>query len=299
MAVAGRGRRICLGVGAPVCMDTWYLDGGGENESDRLFSRCNGWLRTPRFRGTSATVSSVDEQDDSALGQPDDADAGAELDDDPRAEASIPELLEALARELTALAGIEARTAAARHQPELRRAARGVGAVLVVAIALLAAVVLTSAAAVMGLATVIPGWAAALVLAGAWSAVATVLAFFLLTRARRVATTVVQDADAAREEALGAIGDTLEELMAAGAGAVAAAAVPMALDVTSGVIDAGEDLLEDADDLVEDLVENMPGGGAINQIWDVALLPGRLSFRVATAVLRLGDGNNERADDDN
>jgi hypothetical protein len=59
--------------------------------------------------------------------------------------------------------------------------------------------------------------------------------------------------------------------------------------MAGGLVDAGGDLIEGADDLVEALAEDVPGGSAVNQIWDVVLMPGRFGLRVATTVLRRGD----------
>jgi hypothetical protein len=50
----------------------------------------------------------------------------------------------------------------------------------------------------------------------------------------------------------------------------------------------GGDLLEASDDMVEAIAEDLPGGGVVNQMWDVALMPGRMGVRVATTVLKRG-----------
>lgn len=47
-------------------------------------------------------------------------------------------------------------------------------------------------------------------------------------------------------------------------------------------------MLEVSDETVEVLAEQIPAGGVANQVWDVALMPGRLGVRVATTVLRRG-----------
>ena len=52
------------------------------------------------------------------------------------------------------------------------------------------------------------------------------------------------------------------------------------------MVDAGGDLIEDADDIVEAITEGVPGGSVVNQMWDVVLMPGRLGVRVATTVLK-------------
>jgi hypothetical protein len=40
---------------------------------------------------------------------------------------------------------------------------------------------------------------------------------------------------------------------------------------------------------VDDLTEEIPGGGVVNQVWDVVMAPGRFGIRVATTVLKRGD----------
>jgi hypothetical protein len=41
--------------------------------------------------------------------------------------------------------------------------------------------------------------------------------------------------------------------------------------------------------MVEAMAEDLPGGGVVNQMWDVVLMPGRFGFRVATTVLKRGE----------
>jgi hypothetical protein len=65
--------------------------------------------------------------------------------------------------------------------------------------------------------------------------------------------------------------------------------VAMAGDMADDVVDAGQDILETSDDLVEAIAEDLPGGGVVNQIWDVVLMPGRFGLKVATTVLKSGD----------
>lgn len=63
----------------------------------------------------------------------------------------------------------------------------------------------------------------------------------------------------------------------------------MATGMAGGVVDAGGDVLEASDDMVEALAEDLPGGGVVNQMWDVVLMPGRYGLRVATTVLKRGE----------
>ncbi len=205
---------------------------------------------------------------------------------------SVTELLEQLAREMTALVFYEARLSASRNRPRVLRAARDVGAGLAVALALVTGFALLNAAVVLGLATAMSAWAAALVLALVWSAIGGVLALFLLARARGAAEWSVEDAEQARAEAEQAVRDTLERLAPAITAEIALAAVPMAGDMASGVVEAGEELMDSADEIMDTLAEEVPGGGVVNQIWDVVLIPGRLGVRVATTVLRRTDSSS-------
>ena len=100
----------------------------------------------------------------------------------------------------------------------------------------------------------------------------------------------LKDAEEAREQAVVAVRGTLERLTPVVTREIAVAAVPMAGDMASGVVDVGDDLIEGADDLVEALTEGVPGGGVVNQVWDVVLMPGRFGVRVATTVLRRPTG---------
>ena len=92
--------------------------------------------------------------------------------------------------------------------------------------------------------------------------------------------------------ALKASRSTLERLGPAIAIEIAVAAVPKAGDVAggvaSGVVGLGDSALEASDETVEVIAEQLPGGGVAAQVWDVALMPGRLGIRVATTVLRRG-----------
>ena len=55
------------------------------------------------------------------------------------------------------------------------------------------------------------------------------------------------------------------------------------------ITDIGEDLIEGADEIVEAITEELPGGGVVNQVWDVVLAAGRFGIRVATTVLNRGE----------
>ena len=227
----------------------------------------------------------VDEASVSRNGEP-----AEDAEDD--AQDSVTELLEELTRELGTLAFYEARLAAERNKPRVRRAARDLAAAAVVGVAFLTAFVLLNTMIVLALATAMPAWAAALVLAVVWAMVGGVLGFFLLLRARGAAEWSVEDAERARDEAEQAVRDTLERLAPAITREIALAAVPMAGDMAEGIVGAGDELLENADDIVDAVTDEMPGGGMVNQIWDVALMPGRFGIRVATTVLKGSEPNS-------
>ena len=133
-------------------------------------------------------------------------------------------------------------------------------------------------------------------LAAFWIAVAALL-FGFMRQARRWLLWLVlkappreavekleRDRNAAGKAAL----STIEEIGPAIAVQVALAAVPDAGDVAGGVVEMGGTVLEVSDEMVEVITEQLPGGGVVNQVWDVALMPGRLGIKVATTVLRRG-----------
>ena len=229
----------------------------------------------------------VDGTSDGRNGEP----AAASPEDEERQE-SVTELLEQLAPQLAALGLYEARLAASRHEPELRRAAGGIAATGIAVVALVVAFVFANAAVVLLLSTVVPAWVAAVVLAVVWGVVGGVLGLLLLARARRAAFWRLEEAERAREEAEQAVRDTLERLAPVISKEIALAAVPAAGDMAGGVLDAGDELLDNADEMMESIVDDVPGGGVVNQIWDVVLMPGRFGVRVATTVLKREPSNN-------
>jgi hypothetical protein len=172
--------------------------------------------------------------------------------------------------------------------PAVKHAARvGAGAV-VAAAAFLAAFAFANVAAFVALSSAWPSWVAALALAGAWIVVAGILAPASITRVRhwRVwkvfassPAEAVMQFEAARDQAGDAVRATLDQLGPAITVEVATAAIPAAGNVADGMMDASEEI-------VESLAENLPAGSTVNQIWDVALMPGRFGLRVATTVLR-------------
>jgi hypothetical protein len=200
----------------------------------------------------------------------------------------MTELVERLGREIGQLALCEAQLETARNMPEVRRAARDGAGALVGAVAFAGAFVFVNVAAFSALATTWPAWLAALALAGAWIAVGALLALGLSSRIRRWRVWSVFAAspaeamtqlEQARDEAGEAVRETLTQLGPAITIEIATAAIPAAGDLAEGVMDASEDV-------VEAIAEGLPAGSAVNQIWDVALMPGRLGLRVATTVLK-------------
>ena len=218
---------------------------------------------------------------------------------------SVTELCVQLGRDLSVLAFCEAQLTASRHMPEVRRAARDISAGLVTAVAFFTAFAFINVAAMLGLSSAVSPWLAAVILAVAWIAVGALLAVALAVRAGRVTgwhwwrvfrggrEESLDDLERAREEAEEAVRETLEKLAPAITVEIASAAMPMAgdmaEDMAENVVDVGGDLLEASDEMVEAIVEDIPGGGVVNQMWDVVLMPGRYGLRVATTVLKRGE----------
>jgi hypothetical protein len=260
---------------------------------------------------TGASSSSADEAETAADGQPtsrlgapegqptpadtaEEREEATDADDAPDTP-SLTELFEQLGRELGELGVSEAQLEAARNMPEVRRAARDVAGALVVALAALTAFAFINVAAMDGLSKILATWLAALVLAAVWMIVAAVLLFGFMGTTRRWLSWIVlkepsndavEKLESDRNAAGAAALSTLERVGPALAVQIAMAAVPDAGDVASGVVEVGDNVLEMSDEIVEVVTEQLPGGGVVNQVWDVALMPGRLGIKVATTVLR-------------
>jgi hypothetical protein len=228
------------------------------------------------------------------------ADEAPEPDEEQEEEAAVTELFVQLGRDLSVLGFCEAQLAASRNMPEVRRAARDLAASLVAAVAFLTAFAFANVGAMLGLSSVVTPWLAAVILAVAWVALGGLLAVALAVRAGRVTgwrwwrvfrdgpKESLEDLERARDEAELAVRATLERLAPAITVEIATAAVPMAGDMAGSVVDVGGDLLEASDDMVEGIVDDLPGGSVMNQMWDVVLMPGRFGVRVATTVLKRG-----------
>ena len=211
---------------------------------------------------------------------------------------SVTELVVQLGRDLSVLALCEAELQASRNMPEVRRAARDLASSLLVAIALATAFVFANVAAFEGLSTAVSGWVAALVLCAVWIVVGVSLLLALLVRAGHATggkwwrvfkagpAEAKKDLEQARADAEQAVLETLERLAPAITIEIATAAVANAGDMAEGVLDVGGDVLEASDEIVETIAEDLPGGGVVNQMWDVALMPGRYGLKVVTTVLK-------------
>jgi hypothetical protein len=241
----------------------------------------------------------TDEAEEPEEAAPDEAEgpeeAGpADKAEEPEDARSATELLEQLGRELSELGVAEAQLEAARNMPEVRRLARDIVGALVVVAAALTGFAFLNVAAMDGLSKVLATWLAALVLAAVWIVVGGMLLFGLMGRARRwlvwivvkaPPTKALEELERERDAAGRAARRTAERLGPALAIQLALAAADVAGDVAGGVVEAGDSALEASDRIVEEFTEEIPGGGAVNQVWDVALMPGRFGIRIATTVL--------------
>lgn len=250
--------------------------------------------------GDAAPADETEEsQDARAVGDEDRAAPGEGEAEQPDHDRSVSELLRQLGGDLGELGMSAAQLEAARNMPEVRRAAREIAGALVMVVAALTAFAFLNVAAVEGLSRVVAPWIAALVLALVWIVVGGLLCFGVMGRARRwllwvvvkaPPTEALEDLEKKRDDAGAAALSTLELLGPALATQVALAAVPkadeVAGDVAVGVVEVGDNVLDASEEIVGVVTEQVPGGGVVNQVWAVALTPGRFGIRVATTVLR-------------
>jgi uncharacterized membrane-anchored protein YhcB (DUF1043 family) len=211
---------------------------------------------------------------------------------------SVAELVEQLGRDASRLALHETALSASERVPELRRAALGGAAAAVVVLAFVAAFALANWAAVSGLSSVLPTWLAALVLALAWLVVGVALGTALLRRLGNASgiqwwrmlgsdrDEARRELQASRDQAEQELRDTIDRLTGAMALAAAGQLADAIAPLGDAAADVGEELLEASEDVVDLIEEQLPGGGAVGQMVDVVLYPGRLGLRVATTVLR-------------
>lgn len=204
------------------------------------------------------------------------------------------ELVERFGGDVSALALREGELTAARHETEVRLAGRDVAATSLAAVALGTAFLLANWAAVRALSETLSGWRAPLVIAAVWLVVGIAVAAMPLSRLRHMlrgpgrAGITVEERERARDQALEAVRESLGALASAVAEEAQARVVSAVVPSADGLVDAGEDILEASEDLVDDLVDDVPGGGVVGQVIDVALIPGRFGVRVATTVLKGG-----------
>ena len=205
------------------------------------------------------------------------------------------ELLEQLGSELSRLAICQAELKTARHSAEVKRTVRDLAASALIATAFLAAFAFLNVAAFGGLSTNLSTWLSALVLAVFWLVVGALGSVAVVRHVRGsplwwIATTrpaeAIEELERQRAEAHQAVRATLEQVVPAVSIEVATAAIPSASGIAGGVVGAGEGLLEASDEIVEEVVDEIPGGGVVNQIRGVVLVPGRFGLRVATTVLK-------------
>jgi Putative Actinobacterial Holin-X, holin superfamily III len=215
--------------------------------------------------------------------------------EEPEEARSLTDLFEELGRELSDLGKSEAQLEAARNMPEVRQSARDIAGALIVVLAALTAFAFLNVAALDGLSEVLATWVAALVLALVWTAIGGVLLLGLMGRARRwLAWLVIKEPprkavdelERERDAAAEAARRTLELLGPALAIQIALAAMPNADDVADEIVEAGDSVLDASDEVVAEITQELPGGGAVRQVWAVALMPGRVGIKVATTVLR-------------
>jgi hypothetical protein len=214
---------------------------------------------------------------------------------------SITELLVRLGRDVSVLVFCETHLAAARNLPEVRRAARDFAGALIAGLAFLTAFVFANVAALDGLTTVLAPWQAGLILCFGWLAVGSTLAIALMVRTGNVTgwkwwhvfragpDESLADLELARLGAERAVRETLAKLAPAITIEIASASVAVAGDMAGDVVEVGENLLVSSEEVVEEIVQDIPGGGVVSQVWGVVLLPGRFGVKVATTILSRGD----------
>jgi hypothetical protein len=203
------------------------------------------------------------------------------------AEEPVSALIERAGRAAGLLALREAQLAAVCHVPQVRRAAPDVAVSLGVVLAFLTAFALANWAAVSAISGPLPGWVGPMLLAAAWIVIGALLLVLGLNRAD--VEQMISSREQARNEAEQGLRESLERL----AGAVGnQAAVRLSAEVGSvagGVVRAGEHIIDRIDEITDDLGEAVPGGGVINWVADLALVPGRhFASSARTALEGLG-----------
>jgi hypothetical protein len=243
------------------------------------------------------------EEDEIPPGEHDDA-GDAEPDDVEEAEAQASELLEKVGRDASMLVLREVELTTSRHIPELRRAARDLAVVVVVALVFVTAFALVNWALVNALSSTLPSWRAPLVLAAVWAVVGALLFVFVVHRADQLlgwriwqvaavdSEERVREREQARDDAQHSLRESLQEFagsVAREAGVLVAAAV---VPIGGAATEAGEKMLDAVDDATDVIEEKLPGGSVINRVADLALKPGRYALGAVNKGLKR-DGPGE------
>ena len=167
------------------------------------------------------------------------------------------ELLGRVAHELSLLVRADLELAAAERAPQVRRISIELATALAAGVALVLALAAASLAAIQGLDTVLPSWAASLIVAGAWALVGVLL--LRLDHPRRLVQRLsaestgraIDSARAARSEAERAVRETAEKLGEAVAREAAERGLKEGFEAAEDLAAAAED---EAEDLLKDLV---------------------------------------------
>lgn len=224
--------------------------------------------------------------------------AGEAADSEAEPEKSASDLLEQVGRDAATLLLRELQLTAARHDDEVRRAIRNLAIAAIAGVAFVTAFVMVNWAIVLALQGPLPSWRAPLVVGACWLVLAAAAGVFLATRPEGVAgiraalaatggddDTLEEARDHAADRMRASIGE-LSGAVASETGLMIAAAI---VPIAGGAMDAGEKILDSADDLTDRIEESgIPGGRIANQVFDVALIPGRLFIRVTGAAFKVG-----------
>jgi Putative Actinobacterial Holin-X, holin superfamily III len=210
---------------------------------------------------------------------------------------SASDLLEQVGRDAGMLALRELQLTASRHDDEIRRALRNMVIASIAAVAFVTAFVMVNWAIVLALQGPLPGWQAPLVVGAVWLALAVAGAIYLATRPGGVAgiraaleatgsdDASLEDARDRAEEKMRASIMELSGAVASETGVIVAAAI---VPIAGGAMDAGEKVLDSADEITDRLEDSgIPGGRIANQVFDVALIPGRLFIRGTSAAFKI------------
>jgi len=235
----------------------------------------------------------------------DDGDAGEDEAEEP--EVPVTEYLEHVGRKASTLVLREVELTTSRHIPELRRAARDLTMVLIVAVSFATAFALANWALVDALSSPLPGWRAPLVVMAIWLAVGALVTVLVLARAGRLLgwhwwravaadpEETMRERERARDEAEGELRESLQDFAGAvsrEAGALIAIAV---VPIAGGAAEAGEKVIDAVDDVTDVIEDKVPGGGVINRVADIALKPGRFALGAVNKGLGRDSSEDEPA----